>query len=375
MKKNIVNIYRLGIKELYSLWHDKVMSFLILYTFTFLIYIGGSDTSTEMHNASIAFVDQDRSALSSRIIDAFFPPRFNAPKLITPDQIDAGMDAGVYTFVITIPVDFEKNILIGKHPEIQVNIDATQMTQAGIGSGYVQQILNNEINDFIRGSGGTYALPVGIVTRMKYNPNLISDWFGSVMQLINMISLISIVLTGAALIREREHGTLEHLMVMPLSAAEIMLAKVWSMGLVVLGVSAVSLKFVIQGLMQVPIAGSELLFLFGALVLLFATTSMGIFMGTVARTMPQLGLIFILTILPLQILSGSITPYESMPKALQNIMYLSPTSHFVSMAQAILYRGAGLDIVWPSMVAIVLIGMVYFFIALILFRRSLSASS
>lgn len=374
MLKRILNIYRLGIKEIYSLWHDKVMSFLIVYAFTFLIYIGGSDTSTEMNNASIAFVDQDRSVLSVHIMDAFYPPRFNAPKLITPDEIDAGMDAGVYTFVITIPANFEKNIIARKYPEIQVNIDATQMTQAGLGAGYIQQIINGEITNFLR-TGESAPMPVSIVTRMKYNPNLISDWFGSVMQLINMISLISIVLTGAALIREREHGTLEHLMVMPLSAVQIMLAKVWSMGLIVLIVSALSLKFVIQGLMEVPIAGSELLFLFGALLLLFATTSMGIFMGTIARTMPQLGLIFILTILPLQILSGSITPYESMPDALQQIMNLSPTSHFVSMAQAILYRGAGLDIVWPNMVAIVGIGMVYFMIALMLFRRSLATSS
>jgi ABC-2 type transport system permease protein len=102
---------------------------------------------------------------------------------------------------------------------------------------------------------------------------------------------------------------------------------------------------------------------------------MGILMGTVAKTMPQLGLIFILIVLPLLILSGNITPYESMPKTLQAIMLLSPTTHYVSMAQAILYRGAGIDTVWPNMLAITVVGTAYFSVALLLFKRSLSSQS
>lgn len=370
--RHLYNIYRLGIKELRSLWYDKVMVVLIVYSFSLAIYFGATSASTEIHNASIAFVDEDHSTLSSRIIDNFYPPRFKSPELISFKQGDLGLDAGLYTFVVTIPVDFEKEIISGKRPAIQVNIDATRMTQAGIGAGYIQSIINAEIMSFLKVS---ITPPIGIVTRMKYNPNLTSSWFGGVMEIISMISLLSIVLTGAALIREREHGTLEHLMVMPLNAIEIMAAKVWSMGLVVLVAAALSLKFVIEGFLQVPIAGSEFLFLFGVFLVLFATTSMGIFMGTIARTMPQLGLIFILTILPLQILSGGITPYESMPIILQKIMYLAPTSHFVNMAQAVLYRGAGLDVVWLNLVFIFAIGVVFFTLTLLLFKKSLAASS
>lgn len=372
---HLSNIFRLGIKELRSLWHDKVMMIMIAYSFSVAIYVGATAQSTELRNAPIGFVDQDGSALSHRIIDAFYPPRFRTPQMMSLEQVDADLDAGMFTFIVVIPPNFEKDILLAKKPEIQINIDATRMTQAGIGAGYIQQIINGELSEYLRGSQNSGSLPIGIVTRMKFNPNLTSSWFGGVMEIISMISLLSIILTGAALIREREHGTLEHLMVMPLNAAEIILAKVWSMGLVVLVSAAFSLMFVIKGILQVPIAGSELLFLFGALLVLFATTSMGIFMGTVARTMPQLGLIFILTILPLQILSGGITPFESMPSLLQNIMLFTPTSHFVSMAQAILYRGAGFDVVWPDMLAIVAIGFGFFFLALLMFRRSLSVTS
>lgn len=373
--KHLLNIFRLGIKELYSLWHDKVMMILIVYSFTVAIYVGATSTSTELHNAPIGFIDEDGSVLSHQIIKAFYPPRFSEPDLFAFSDVDAKLDASLYTFVIVIPSDFEKRLISGKKPEIQVNIDANRMTQAGIGAGYIQQIIYQEIKHYFSGVQAKQALPIGIITRMKYNPNLTSKWFGGVMEIINKISLLSIILTGAALIREREHGTLEHLMVMPLNAAEIILAKIWSMGVVVLLSASFSLIFVVEGVLQVPVAGSEFLFLFGAMLVLLATTSMGILMGTIARTMPQLGLIFILTILPLQVLSGGITPFESMPHWLQNVMLFMPTSHFVSIAQAILYRGAGLDIVWPNMVAIVAISTVYFSIALMLFKKSLSSST
>jgi len=371
--KHLINIYRLGIKEFRGLWHDKVLLFFIIWAFSGGIYAVAIASSQELHNAPIAFVDEDQSPLSKRIINAFFGPYFKTPELIVQADIDSGLDAGIYTFVLHIPSNFERDVRAGKQPDIQVNIDATRMSQAGIGAGYIQSIVNGELSEFVQGFRSDAALPIELSTHMKFNPNLTSAWFGSVMEIINNITMLSIILTGAALLREREHGTLEHLLVMPLGAAEIMLAKVWSMGLVVLLASALSLYLVVQGLLNVPIAGSIPLFMFGALLHLFATTSIGIFMGTVARSMPQLGLIFILTIIPLQLLSGGVTPRESMPELVQNIMLAAPTTHFVSFAQAILYRGAGFSVVWPSFLAIVVIGAVFFLFTLSLFRKSLAS--
>lgn len=371
MNKRLKNIYYLGIKELQSLWKDKIMLILIIYSFTFAIYIKATAASSELNKVPIAFVDADRSALSARIINTFYEPRFLKPDIIKQDEIDKYMDAGKYTFIITIPSSFEKDLIANKNPSLQVNIDATRMSQAGIGAGYIKQMVNDEVNLFLKGYKEDSKLPVELVTRMKFNPTLDSIWFGGIMEVISQISMLSIILSGAALIREREHGTIEHLLVMPLTPAQIMLSKVWSMGVVVLIATAFSLQFVIQEILSVPIAGSQILFLFGTMLMLFSTTSMGIFMGTLARTMPQLGLLIILTILPLQILSGAITPYESMPLWLQYMMYLMPTSHFVEMAQAILYRGAGFDIVWKNLVAITVIGLSFFLISLMIFRKSL----
>ena len=183
--------------------------------------------------------------------------------------------------------------------------------------------------------------------------------------------MLSIVLTGAALIREREHGTIEHLLVMPVTPFEIMASKIWSMGLVVLIASAFSLVVVIQGWLAVPVQGSLTLFLFGATLHLFATTCMGIFLATMAGTMPQFGLLLMLVLLPLQALSGSMTPRESMPEIIQNIMLAAPNTHFVMLAQSILFRGAGLDVVWPQLLALIVIGSVLFFLSLRRFRQFL----
>ncbi len=370
MIRTILNIYNLSIKELKTLFYDKVMVLLVIYSFSFAIYIGGTQTSTELHNASIAFVDSDKSTLSSRIVDAFYKPRFNTPDMISYDEVDEKMDSGYYSFIVLIPSSFEQDIISGKTPDILVSVDATRMTQAGIGSGYIQNIINQEVQTFLKGSYESSVNPK-IISRYKYNPNLTTMWFGSINEIINNIVMISILLSGAALVREREHGTIEHLLVMPLRAFEIMLSKILSTCLVILFCVTFSLLVVIETILQIPLNGSIPLYLLCTFLVLFATTSMGVFMGTIVKNMPQLGMIFILTILPLMLLSGSITPYESMPMLLQDFMQLMPTSHFVDLSQAILFKGAGITIIWKKMLIIFIIGSVFFILTLMLFKKSL----
>jgi len=369
----LLNIFHLGIKELRSLGRDTLMLALILFSFTGQVYLTAAGMPESLHKAPIAIVDEDRSPLSSRIVNAFYPPHFLAPAIIDQYAMDFSMDVGLYTFVLDIPPDFQRDVLAGRQPAIQLNVDATRMSQAFIGNSYVQNIVNGEVAAFVQGHRAIAALPADLEVRVRFNPNLSSVWFGSVMELINSITMLSIILTGAALIREREHGTIEHLLVMPLTPFEIMMAKVWAMSLVVVVVATVSLVFVVQGVLEVPIEGSIGLFVLGMALHLFATTSMGIFLGTVARSMPQMGLLMIITLLPLQMLSGGYTPRESMPVLVQNIMLAAPTTHFVSLAQAILYRGAGFSIVWPQFLALIAIGSVFFVLALSRFRKTISS--
>ncbi|WP_151447660.1 ABC transporter permease [Lacisediminimonas profundi] len=373
MRHHLANIYRLGIKELWSLWRDPMMLLLIVYTFTVGVYTAGTAMPETLHRAPIAIVDEDGSALSARIAAAFYPPQFTGPFMISQPQVDPGLDAGMYTFVLAIPPNFQRDVLAGRAPKLQLNTDATRMSQAFSGTGAIQQIVLGEVNEFVQRYRSTASLPVELATRMRFNPALTPSWFGSMMELINHVTMLSIILTGAALIREREHGTVEHLLVMPVTPTEIMLAKVWAMALVVLVAAIVSLGVVIQGVLKVPIEGSLTLFLAGAALHLFATTSMGIFMATLTRSMPQFGVLLMLTLMPLQMLSGGMTPRESMPFFVQRLMSLAPTTHFTELSQAILYRGAGLEVVWTSFVALLLIGSVLFALSLARFRRTLTS--
>ena len=370
-RRNLANIYDLGVKELWSLWRDPMMLVLIVYVFTASVYTKATSMPETLHNAPIAIVDEDNSALSQRVASAFYPPQFTPPAMIDYGDVDPGMDAGQYTFALVIPPNFQRDVLAGRSPAVQLNVDATRMSQAFTGSGHVQQIFTGEVNEFVKRYRSTTAPPVDLALRARFNPALDKAWFGSVVQIINHITLLSIILTGAALIREREHGTIEHLLAMPVTPTEIMLAKIWAMGLVVLLAAAMSLNLVVRGALDVPIEGSVGLFLAGTALHLFATTSMGIFMATVARTMPQFALLGILTLMPLQLLSGGVTPRESMPDVVRYLMSAAPTTHFTEISQAILFRGAGLDVVWPSFLAMAVIGAVLFSLSLARFRRTI----
>lgn len=371
MWRALDNILQLGFKELHSLYRDPALLLLILHAFTLGIYASANSIPETPYRASIAVIDEDRSQASQRITDAFQEPYFLKPKAINLNEMDHGLDAGLYTFTLNIPPHFQRDLLAGRSPSIQLNVDATQVSQAFTGAGYIQQIIRAQAAEFVARYRQVDTPAVEAILRIEYNPNLISAWFGAINEVINQITMLSIILTGAAVIREREHGTIEHLLVMPVTPLEIMLAKVWSMGLVVLIAAILSLIFVVQGWLQVPLYGSMGLFLCGAVLHLFTTTSMGIFLGTVARSMPQLGLLIILLLIPLQILSGGKTPRESMPELIQHMMLIAPTTHFVMLGQSILFRGAGLSVVWPQLLAIAIIGGIFFNSALSRLRRTL----
>ncbi len=371
MLQRTANILRLGVKELRSVLADPVLAILLVWTFTFAIYEVAQNAKMEISNASVAIVDEDRSELSRRIQDAFLPPYFKPAVEISGSEIDRSMDTGKFIFVIDIPPRFEADLLSGRKPEIQVNIDATAMSVAGTGASYIQTIITSETLDFLDARGSATQLPLDVVVRASFNPNLNSTWFMAVMQIVNNVTVLAMILTGAALIREREHGTIEHLLVMPVTSAQIMIAKVWANGFIIVVAAGLSLTFVVQGLLQVPIAGSKTLFIAGAVIYLFSITSLGILLATMARSMPQFGLLAIPVFVVMELLSGGTTPMESMPAWLQTIMQASPSTHYVSFSQAVLYRGAWIDIVWPQMLTMAAIGCVFFAVSLLRFRKAI----
>lgn len=374
MSRWLINIYLLGVKELRSLFADPILLFLIFYMFSFAIYAVATGAKTEIGNAAVAYVDLDQSALTGRIVDAILPPEFEAPQRIALSEVDGVMDRGEFVFVLSFPPRFEADVLSGAHPSLQMNVDATAMTQAGNGSVYLQTIIASEIERFVTGDDTSSNLPIDLVVTAHFNPNLQSIWFNSVMQIINNITILAILLTGAALIREREHGTIEHLLVMPVNATEIMLAKICANGLVIVVGAILSLWLVVQGWLQVPIAGSIPLFVAGTILYLVSVTGLGILLATFTTSMPQFGLLVMPVLVIMNLLSGSTTPIESIPFWLQAIMQGSPSTHFIAFSQAILYRGAEFDTVWPDMLVMAILSTVFFAISLMRFRQTMAGS-
>lgn len=370
--QHLVNIFRLGLKELSSLSRDVVMMALIVYTFTMAVYDVAKGVRTEVQNASVAVIDADGSEFSRRLIDAIQPPYFQHPRRIDRNAVDRAMDLGEVTFVLDLPPRLEADLLAGRRPEIAIDVDATAMTQAGVGTGYLQSIVSRTTQEFLISRGAGIALPATVVTRAYFNPNLESIRFNAVMQVVENITILAVILLGAAVMRERERGTIEHLMVMPVTAAEIALAKIWANGLVVLVAVLLSLVFVVGMALGVPVSGSLTLFLCATALYLFAATALGILLATVANTMPQFGLLAIPIFVVMNLLSGTTTPMEAMPEWLGIAMQASPSTHFVALAQAILYRGAGLETVWPQMAAILGLGLAFLLAALLRFRAMLA---
>ena len=370
---HLENVYHLSIKELRSIRADYIILVLVLYTFTIAVYTIATGVSTEPKNLTVGIVDEDQSNLSRQLLEVLNrPPLFKPAVLIKADEIDPVMNDGRMIFVLEVPPRFQEDLLAGRKVSLQLNVDATAMAPAGNGAIYIQNIIMQEITNFLAGLEMQLPSPVNLVIRAKFNPQFYSSWFLSVMQVVNNITMLAVILTGAALIREREHGTIEHLLVMPVVPPEIMWAKIIANGLVIIIATALSLIFVVQWWLGVPIAGSKVLFLFGAMLYTFTVATLGILLATITNTMGQFALLAAPTLLVIQMLSGGMTPIQSEPLWLQYVMQIiCPTPHFISFSQAVLYRGADLSIVWPKLAAMAAIGSVYLVFSLRQFRHAI----
>src|SRR5499425_344226 len=372
--RNLRHIFHLGIKEILSLARDPVLLFLIAYCFTFSVYTPAKSAVMDVINASVAVVDEDGSEVSRRIRAALLPPLFRPAALLAFSQINRAMNAGEYTFVIDLPSKFQQDLQKDAKPTVEIIADATAMSQAGRGPGYISKIMNSEVQPFWPGSREARNRDlVRLNTRARFNPNMQQGWFVAVNQIINNISVLAIFLCGAAVLREREHGTLEHLLVMPLQPYELMFAKIWANGLVVIVAAMISLFLIVKGALGVPVAGSIPLFALGLFVYLFSVTALGIMLATMVRSMPQFGLLAFPVFIVMNLLSGGQTPLESMPVWLQKTMQFVPSTHFVSFSQAVLFRDANPSMVWPLLAKMFAIGCAYSLFTLSRFRKMLAA--
>jgi ABC-2 type transport system permease protein len=366
------NIWYLSLKEFKSVLSDYVLMGLIIVMFTVATYSVAKGMAVEVRNGSVAVVNEDQSALSWRIIDALKAPYFKKPVLINHDEINGLMDRGEYTFVLVIPKDYEKNLLQQRAPELQLLVDATSVSQAGLGASFIQQVVTLETASYFQQNNPLAELPMHVVSKVLFNPNADHTWFAGPMQIVSNAALLAMLLVGAAIIREKERGTIEHLLVMPVRAFEIALSKVISNAIVIAIASIVSLYIVVHFWLGVPLTGSVPLFILALMLFLFAVGSLGILLGTFAPTMPQFGLLVIPVYMVLRLLSGGESPREGMPDWVQVLTQFSPQTQFVQTTQNILNRQAGLDIVWPNLVYMSIMAILFFIFALSRFKNMLA---
>ncbi len=372
--RNAWHIVYLGVKELISLARDPVLLFLIAYAFSFAVYTPSKSAVMDLVNGSIAVVNQDDSMAARAVKDAMLPPLFLPAKDIDFSDINRAMDSGRYTFVVNLPQKFQQDLERNAQPSVEIVTDATAMSQAGRGPGYIQRIIASTVTPFWSERNNRNNAPLTFLeTRARFNPNMEQGWFVAINQIINNISVLAIFLSGAAVLREREHGNLEHLLVMPLHPYELMFAKIWANGLVVVLAAMASLFLVVKGALGVPVTGSPLLFLAGLCVYLFSVTALGIMLATLVRSMPQFGLLAFPVFIVMNLLSGGQTPLESMPIFIQKLMQFVPSTHFVAFSQAVLFRDASVAMVWPDIAKMMAIGVAYTIFTLSRFRKMLAA--
>ena len=370
--RTLKNILALSSKELRSLFGDTILVIFIVMMFSTMVYNTATNATSDVRNANIGIVDYDRSPLTRQIVAALLPPQFAKPVYVNPNDTQEMLDKSELTFVLEFPPNFQRDVLAGRAPEAQLLVDATAMTQAGMGSGYITQIFSHEIQEFMGVKQQiSQAMPVRAAVNLQYNPNNQSSWFMGAAMAGNNIMLITLVLVGAAVIRERERGTMEHLLVMPVTATEIVVAKILANGLVVSAAAVLSMKFVVGGAIGAHLAGSFALYALGVVLFMFSVASLSVMLATLAPTMPQYSLLMVPTYIVFMMFSGSTSPRANMPEMAQRLSEYWPSTQFAHFAQSVLFRGAGLETVWVQLLALSVAGAVFLGLALVRFRKML----
>jgi len=363
------------LKELLQLGRDTLLIGAVIYLFTLDIFMAGGMTM-DLKNATVVSHDSDHSQASRELIYRFRPPYFKlAGEIPTSREATSLLNQGKALVVIDIPPKFQHDLIQGKPTAVQVQVDTSNTILGTLAASYSAQIIGQYGFDVALARMGLTEsafenVPMLIDQhRVWYNPNQKDAWFMTISELLTVITILAMLLPASAAVREKERGTIEQLMVTPLSPIQIMLPKVIAMTLVILLGTALSIGLIIEGIYQVPIKGSLLLFFAVTGLYTFAMSGLGLFVSTISRNLAQAAMLVIMIMMPIILLSGAWTPPEAMPMGLRQAMYLSPLYYYIEMGYAILLKGAGLDILWDSLLSLALLGSVIFGFGVWRFRR------
>ncbi len=364
------------VKEWLQLARDLVLLCFIAYAFTVDVYLAGSGVSLQLNRAAFAVRDSDHSFASRELVYRFRPPHFRLVGEVPGTREGMKLlDDGKAIMVLDTPPNFEQSLLRGEATAVQLQVDATHSVLGFLASSYAAQIVGQYGLEAGLAREGLSATDIANVPRIDsrhrvwFNPNQNDGWFMSISELLTVVTLFAILLPAAAMVREKERGTVEQLLVSPLTSFQIMFPKVVAMTAVILCGVLLSLALVLKPVFHVPFKGSFPLFIAVTTLYVFTTAGLGLFAATIARNLAQAGMMTILILAPMIFLSGAWTPPEAMPSWLQMGMKLSPLHYYMDAAFGILLKGARLQDLWRSILGITVLGSIVFGFGLWRFRR------
>lgn len=365
-------------KEILQFLRDPILMLILVYAFILGVRNAGTSVSMQIEHAPIAFIDNDRSQASRELIYSFQEPWFKRYGIISgAREGEQLLNSGKVVAVLDIPPQFERSLLQGNPSSVQLQLDASNSSIAEIVEGYASTVIapiGTALGLRALGIAPTSSnLPPGLIDahRIWFNPNVLDAWFQSVTQLIQVITMLALLLPAAAMVREKERGTIEQLTVSPLTPLQIILPKVISMTLAIIIGCILSLFIVIGPMFHVPMKGSLLLFFVITAVYVFSMTGIGVFIASISRNLAQVGLLSIMLLTPMIYLSGKFTPPEAMPSALLIVMYIQPTYYYLNIIFGILLKGAGVQILWKEILIMTALGSVIFIAAMGKFKKQM----
>lgn len=363
-------------KELIQFRRDIFLLIVVVYAFSADIYVAGSGIEMELKQAALTVADYDQSPASRDLIYSFRHPQFKFQGMeMNGDRAMDLLDAGKTMLYLEIPPDFNEALLSGKPTQVQLLVDTSNSVLGSLATSYAAQIvagfgIQKAMERLSVGGAMGGSLPVvNSAHRVWFNPNGSDRWFVPINEMITMITMLSIMLPAAAMVREKERGTVEQLLVSPLTPLEIMLPKVLAMTFVILIGVTLAVYGVLGPVFEIPFRGNMLLFYVLTAIYVFSTAGFGLAISTVVNNLAQVGLMVIMLLSPMLLLSGAFVPPEAMPTLLGYIILLSPMHHYIEIVMGIFLKGVGLDVLWPSVMGLLLVGTGVFAFGTWRFRR------
>lgn len=361
-------------KEFGQLLRDWPILGILLWTFTGQVIVAGNAVQIEVKDFPFVVVDHCRCALSRELIERVRPPEFKfVGYLANESELESALNDGDATLGVIIPPEFARQAEIGQG-RFQIILDGTQSQSATLTAAYLSAITRDFSIELLQRQQAPdprlmEAIPsVEPRIRVAFNPTIDGSWFASLLELFEVTTMVAMLLTAAALVREKSQGTLEQILVTPLRPAELFAAKILPTIAVVLFLMPVSLFAIVVGIFHTPLRGSLLLFFSVTAVYVFSVASLGILIAVFARNIAQAMLLLLLILWPMVFLSGAFTPPESMSPWMKYLSTISPLRYYMDFGYQVLFKGNGIRYVWQDILGIVILGTLIFSAAVWRFR-------